>query len=416
MARRLTGCQHGPVSSVSLEPYRRALASRRLRTALLLGTLLRAPVFASGILLTVHTVTTLGRSYSAAGVLVAVVTTAMAVSGPWRGRLLDRLGLRRVVLPSVLVAATCWAVAPWVGYWPLVGLALVASLLVVPSMPIIRQAVIAAVPERDRRTAISLDTAAVELSFMAAPLVAVWAAAHWSTSWVLFISQMLAVASGVVIWLVDPPLRAASERTAAEHDVPRREWFSVRFVIICLVALAATLVLSGSEIAVVAAMRLWDVTPQIGLVLAMLGLGSLLGGLVYGALHRPVPAHWLLLGLALVTVPMALAPSAWVLGALSFAAGLFTAPTITATVDQLSRLVPAETRGEAIGWHGSSLAAGGALGAPLAGMAVDRYGFGGGFAVVALVGVALALLAVPVLRPRSAVREDALAHSGSAHG
>jgi len=402
-----------PVSSVSLEPYRRALASRRLRTALLLGLMVRAPVFAGGVLLTVHTVTTLGGSYSAAGVLVAVVTAATAVSGPWRGRLLDRLGLRRVVPPLLLVTATCWTIAPWVGYRGLLALALVASVLVIPSMPIIRQAVIASVPEQDRRSAISLDTAGFELAFVVAPLVAVWAAAQWSTAWVLFISKMLVVLAGAVIWLVDPPLRAMSERTAAEHDVPRREWFSTRVLVVCLLAFGVTLVLTGSEIGVVAAMRGWGLTPQIGVVLAVLGVGSLLGGLVYGAMPRPLPAHLLLLALALVTVPMAFVSSAWTLVVLSFAAGLFTAPTVTATVDQLSGMVPAETRGEAMGWHGSSLAAGGTLGAPLAGMAIDRYGVGGGFAAVALGGVALALLAVPFMRSGRSAARSTLVRTGT---
>ena len=402
-----------PVPSVSLEPYRRALASRRLRTALLLGLMVRAPVFAGGVLLTVHTVTTLGGSYSAAGVLVAVVTAATAVSGPWRGRLLDRLGLRRVVPPLLLVTATCWTIAPWVGYRGLLALALVASVLVIPSVPIIRQAVIASVPEQDRRSAISLDTAGFELAFVVAPLVAVWAAAQWSTAWVLFISKMLVVLAGAVIWLVDPPLRAMSERTAAEHDVPRREWFSTRVLVVCLLAFGVTLVLTGSEIGVVAAMRGWGLTPQIGVVLAVLGVGSLLGGLVYGAMPRPLPAHLLLLALALVTVPMAFVSSAWTLVVLSFAAGLFTAPTVTATVDQLSGMVPAETRGEAMGWHGSSLAAGGTLGAPLAGMAIDRYGVGGGFAAVALGGVALALLAVPFMRSGRSAARSTLVRTGT---
>ena len=406
MARRPACCQHVLVSPVSIEPYRRALASRRLRTALLLGVLLRGPVFASGILLTVHTVTTLGRSYSEAGLLAAAVTTAMALSSPWRGRLLDRFGLRRVVLPSVLVVGTCWSVAPWVDYWALLVLAVVASVFVIPSFPIIRQAVIAAVPESQRRTAISLDSSAVELSFMIAPLVAVWAAAQWSTAWVLFISQALVVCSGIVIWLVDPPLRSATERTAVPRVVLRREWFRLPFLAVCLLALAATLVLSGSEIGVVAAMRDFGSTAQIGLVMALWGLGSLAGGLVYGALRQSVPAHWLLAGLALVTVPMALAGSPWSLAGLAFVAGLFCAPTITATVDQVSRIVPAEARGEAIGWHGSFLTAGGTLGAPLAGMAVDNAGVGAGFVVVSVVGLILAVLAAPALRVRSeAVRE-----------
>ena len=94
--------------AVDLAPYRRALNNRPLRTALVLGALVRGPIFASGVLLTVHVVTSLGRTYAEAGFLAAAATVAIAVSGPWRGRLLDRLGLRRVVGPSLVVALVCW--------------------------------------------------------------------------------------------------------------------------------------------------------------------------------------------------------------------------------------------------------------------------------------------------------------------
>ena len=393
------------MSTVSLVPYRRALSSRPLRTALVLGTLVRAPVFASGVLLTVHVVTTLGRSYAAAGLLAAAATVAVAVSGPWRGRLLDRFGLRRVVGPSVAVALVCWSIAPFVGYGPLLVLAVVAGLFVIPTFSITRQAVIAAVPESDRRTAISLDAAAVELAFMLAPAVAVWAAAHWSSSWVLFVTQMLGVVAGVVMWVVDPPLRGEGEAEVGSPSVPLRTWFRLPFLAMCLAATAAILVLSGSDIGIVAAMREFDATPQIGLVLALWGLGSLVGGLLYGALHRSIPAFWLLAALALVTLPMSLATTPWGLALLSFGAGLLCAPTVTATIDQASRVVPAEARGEAMGWHGSFMTTGGALGAPIAGMAIDARGAGAGFVAVALVGLAVALAGLVAFRGRQGARE-----------
>ena len=390
--------------TVSLAPYRRALASRPLRTALVLGTLVRGPVFASGVLLTVHVVTTLGRSYAAAGALTAVATVAIAGSGPWRGRLLDRFGLRRVVAPSIVVAAVCWSIAPFVDYWLLLVLAVVAGLFVVPTFSITRQAVIAAVPESERRTAISLDGAALELSFMLVPALAVWAAAQWSTSWVLFVTQMLGVVGGIAIWVVDPPLRGAGEEGIGAVGVPRRSWFRLPFLAVCLAATASTLVLAGSDIGFVAAMREFDAMSQIGLVLALWGLGSLVGGLLYGGLHRSISAFWLLAGLAVVTLPMALASSPWSLALLGFVAGLLCAPTITATIDQASRIVPAQARGEAMGWHGSFLTAGGALGAPIAGVAIDRGGAAAGFVIVALLGLAVAVTGLLASRARRRAR------------
>jgi MFS family permease len=377
--------------------YSRVLASPALRGALVLGFLVRMPIFAGSVVLTLHVVSALDRSYGAAGLVSAAATVAIAVSGPWRGRLLDRRGLRRVVLPSIVVAGVCWSIAPFVGYWWLLGLAALAGLFVVPSFSIIRQAVIAAVDEDDRRTAIALDGVAVEMSFMVGPAVGVWAAIMWPTSWVLFSIEMLGVVAGIALWVVNPALHdQRAEAPVDEQGAPasvtesRASWFRAPFVAICLGAAATTMVLGGSDIGIVAALRDFDAQASIGWVLAVWGFGSLLGGLVYGGLQRSISAFWLLGGLAVVTAPMAFARDPLSLALLSFVAGLLCAPTITATVDQVSRVVPAASRGEAMGWHGSFMTAGMALGAPLAGYAIDRAGWWAGFCLVAIVGAVVA--------------------------
>ena len=387
--------------------YRRVLSRPAIRQALLLGFLVRMPIFAGGVVLTLHVVATLDRTYAAAGLVSAAATIAIAISGPWRGRLLDTMGLRRVVVPSIVVAAVCWSVAPFAGYWPLLGLASLAGLFVIPSFSIIRQAVIAAVPEDDRRTAISLDSVAVELSFMVGPAAGVWAATVWPTSWVLFTIEMFGAAAGILLWIANPVIREASEETLLDDGsvlppvpVRRADWFRAPFIAICLGAAAATVVLGGSDIAIVAALREFKAQSSIGWVLAVWGLGSLVGGLVYGGLHRSISAFWLLGGLGLVTAPMALAAGAPSLAVLSFVAGLLCAPTLTATIDQVSRVVPSTARGEAMGWHGSFMTAGMALGAPVSGVAIDRWGWSAGFALVAVVGVVVAVAGASAGRVR----------------
>jgi predicted MFS family arabinose efflux permease len=385
---------------VSVAPYRVALASRDLRLALLLGSFVRIPVFSAGVLLTVHVVSTLGRSYAAAGVLASVATVAVAISGPWRGRLLDRIGLRRVVLPSTVVALVCWSIAPWVDYLPLLVLAGVAGLFVIPSFSIIRQAVMAAVPSKERRTAISLDAAAVEVAFIVGPATTIWATAHWDTRWVLFAVQMLGVLGGVTLWLVDLPLRSEAEDDAGAPHPSRASWFGLPFIAVCCAAACATFVLAGTDLGIVARMRELGAPTSIGIVLGVWGLGSLLGALVYGGLSRPISTFWLLGGLALVTLPMGLAHGIVSLSLLAFVAGLLCAPTITASVDQASRIVPASARGEAMGWHGSSLTLGGAMGAPFAGLAIDEVGAGGGFVAPAAIGLVVAVLGASVAQTR----------------
>lgn len=388
------------MSIVSMAPYRVALSSRDLRLALLLGSFVRIPVFSAGVLLTVHVVSTLGRSYAAAGLLASVATIAVAVSGPWRGQLLDRIGLRRVVLPSTIVALVCWSIAPWVDYLPLLLLAGLAGLFVIPSFSIIRQAVMAAVPSQERRTAISLDAVAVELAFIVGPATTIWAASQWDTRWVLFAVQMLGVIGGVTLWLVDLPLRSDAEDDGTVESPPRSTWFGLPFIAVCCAAACATFVLSGTDLGIVARMRELGSPTAIGIVLGLWGLGSLLGAVVYGGLSRPISTFWLLGALALVTLPMGLAHGVVSLSLLAFLAGLLCAPTITASVDQASRIVPASARGEAMGWHGSSLTLGGAMGAPFAGLAIDEVGAGGGFLAPATIGLVVALLGATAAQTR----------------
>ena len=421
-----------------LDPYRRVLSVPALRQALVLGILVRIPIFAGGVLLTLHVVQALGRDYGSAGLVSAAATLCIAVSGPWRGRLLDSKGLRRVVLPSLVVTAICWSIAPFVGYLPLLLLAALAGLFVVPTFSIIRQAVIVAVPDADRRTALSLDSVAVEVSFMVGPLVGVWAATIWPTAWVLFTIEMLGVVAGIGLYLANPVMRAEHDVTRRDSGVvgdggrhgvgstdsglgeaganlSRRAWFRPQFLAMCAAAAATTIVLSGSDIAFVAALRAFDQVSLLGPVLAIWGLGSVIGGLVYGMLRRSISAFLLLGGLSLTTIPIALAPSVWPLAVLGFAAGLLCAPTITATVDQLSRVVPDAARGEAMGWHGSSMTAGSALGAPVAGLAIDQWGWSGGFVAVSLVGLFVALAGAFATRLYRRSRERSGAKRGSGH-
>jgi predicted MFS family arabinose efflux permease len=400
---------------VTLTPYRRVLTIRAARQAILLGILVRVPLFAGNVVLTFHVVSSLHRSYAQAGIVTAVVTGCIAISGPWRGRLLDRHGLRRVVLPSVVVTAVCWSIAPFAGYWVLFGSAGLAALFAVPTFSIIRQAVMTAVPDGDRRTGLALDSVAVEVSFMIGPAAGIWAATTWSTAWVLFGIEMSGVLFALLLWTVNPAI--AAEQPASTDDQPaakataaaRRDWLGAPFVAVCAVAAAATIVLSGTDIAIVAALRSFHDSTLIGPVLSVWGLGSLVGGLVYGMLHRPIPAFVLLAGLAAVTFPMAFARDAWMLGVLAVVAGLLCAPTITATVDQLSRLVPDRARGEALGWHGSALTTGSALGAPIAGVAIDWQGAGAGLIAVSAVGLAIAVLGTTISARRAATEPSPVA-------
>ena len=379
--------------------YDAVLRVPAFRKAELASLLARIPQYGFGVTLTLHVVTTLGMSYTAAGVVAAVYTVAAAIAAPWRGRLLDRQGLRRTLLPSLIIVPVVWGIAPFLPYWLLVIACAVGGLFSLPLFSLIRQIIVAAAPEGARRTALSLDSVIVELNFMIGPLLAIVAVTQFGTRPTLVALTLLTSLGGGLLALLNPPLIAGREdgdERVPEPAPPRRAWLSPATLGVYGAVLAAGIVLSGTDVSLVAALRTFQHTELLGLVITVWCAGSAVGGLIYGAGHRSIPASILLTGLAALTLPVAAATSLPALFAIVTVSGLFCAPLISATVDELNGRVPESVRGEAMGWHGSALTAGSSLGPPLVGMVLDAYGWRAGFLTAGGVGLAIAAIVVLV--------------------
>lgn len=382
-----------------MNSYRQVLANRATRNVLLLGGLVRIPFFAQSVLLALHVVQTLHGSYAQAGLATACVTLCVAAAGPWRGRLLDRFGLRRTIAPSIVVGAACWAVAPFLGYLPLLALAGLAGLFEIPIFSVVRQAVIASTGEEDRRGALALDAVAVEVSYMIGPAAGIAATAVLPTRAVLLAAQMCLVLGGVVLWLVNPRLRG--DPAAEPEPVARREWFRLEFVALCVGSCASIAVLSAQDLTMVAAMRHFHAQPWLGPVLALWAGSSLVGGLIYGSLRRPVSPYLLLAGLGVSALACVAAGGPVAMGFAVVVAGLCCAPSQTAFVDELSRIVPEGGRGEAFGWYTAAVTAGTAVGTSLGGPVIDAAGYRGGFLLSAALGAGLGLVLFLLITIRS---------------
>ncbi|MEV1331049.1 MFS transporter [Micromonospora costi] len=390
---------------VNLKPYRETLALPGLRSLLLVAVLARIPLTATGITMTLH-VLDLGRGYAAAGLVGAAITVGAAIGGPVLGRLIDRRGLRPVLVLTGLVEAAYWSTAPSLPYPLLLPAAFVAGSLALPIFSVVRQSVAALVPEDRRRPAYALDSMSVELSFMVGPALAVALATAISARTTLYLVGAGIVAAGVAFWLLNPPTADAGEQPdAPRRRVSRREWMTPRLLAVLAVSLAATLVLGGTDVAVVAVLKESGEVGWTGAVLTMWAVASLVGGFAYGATSRPVPPLALMTALSLCTIPVGLGGSHWWLLCLAMIpAGALCAPTIAATADAVSRLAPAEVRGEAMGLHGSAVTVGIAVGAPLAGAVIDARAPWWGFAVTGAIGVVVALAVLPIeLRRRRPV-------------
>ncbi|QOC94745.1 MFS transporter [Micromonospora craniellae] len=380
---------------LNVKPYRDTLALPGLRPLLLVAILARVPVAATAVAMTLY-VLDLGRGFFAAGLVGAAMTVGSALGAPLLGRLVDRRGLRPMLLLTTAVSALFWGTAPVLPYPVLLGAALVGGLLTLPVFSVVRQSIAALVPPTRRRQAYALDSMSVELSFMIGPAAAVALSTSVSPTLTLYAVGGGIVLAGLTLLVLNPPTRAQDEVTTPAQPLPRKEWLTPRLIGLLAGGAAGTLVIAGTEVAVVAVLRDAGQVEWTGVVLALWASYSLVGGFTYGTLSRPVPSLILALLLGMVTIPVGLGSGEWWLLALVLLpSGALTAPTIAATADAVSRLAPASVRGEAMGLHGSAMVVGVALGTPLAGAAIDASAPAWGFAATGLLGALIALAMLP---------------------
>ncbi|MFD5099481.1 MFS transporter [Streptomyces albidochromogenes] len=373
--------------------YRQILAVPGMAPLLGVSFLARTAITAVVMALTMYVVLGLDMGYVAAGGAAAALTTGLALGGPLLGRVIDRRGLRTVLLATVLVQAVFWLSVPILPYGALVGAAFAAGLLMVPAQPVTRQAITAMTTAEQRRAAFALESVQGELSYMVGPAVVILCAAQVSPGVVAWGLGAAIVAGGTGIAWLNPPLRTEDETdvVGAVGRPPRREWLGVGMFAVLTMAFGTTVLLSGVDLAIVATLEEAGQVSWAAVVVAVLGVASVAGGLIYGALSRPLPT-WLLLGLlGLVTIPVGLAPDWRWLCVAVVGTGFLAAPTLSAVAGAVSRLAPAGVRGEATGLQSSAQSAGFALGSPIVGVAIDVSVPAGGFAAAGLAGVAAAL-------------------------
>ena len=421
--------------------YKELLAVRPIRRLLIVGMIARVPHSAAGVLLTLHIVLTLGQGYAAAGAAAAVMTIGIALGAPWRGRRVDTVGLRRALIPSVFSEAVIWSIVPHVPYEWLLALVFVGGLLTLPIFSVVRQSLGVLAGGEQRRTAFALDAIATEMVFMIGPAVgAIVATTGYSVIGLTVVGLSTSVAGLCLMWF-NPPTRsavpdedyeadqqegaevavvaaapahvqdAAAElapmaaggirRSGLRHKVAHNFlWFTAAVAAVFAVAAGAGMVLSGTDVGIVAALEIGGHQGEIGLVFIFWCAASVVGGLIYGAMHRRVSPILLLLGMAALTIPMGFARDTLTLCLLSLLPGLLCAPVLSAASEKVADLVEESRRGEAMGWYGSALTAGVALGAPLAGVFIDGIGPSAGFVSVGTADVVLCLLGLALQHRR----------------
>jgi predicted MFS family arabinose efflux permease len=389
------------------DPYRRVLRVPGARSLYGLSLIARIPVTAAPTALTLRVVLGLHRNFAESGLVAASVALGAALGAPLLGRLVDQRGARTALVLTTVSQGIFWTAAAWLSFYWLAPIAFVGGALSLPAFSLSRQAIAAMLPVGDRQAGMSLDSMSVEVSYSLGPALGVVAVTQLGSATAMLVIGASLVLAGVGLIAIDPQTtsRDTAEEEAGATAVTSRSWLLAPASVAALVAtFGATFALSGADISFTAAMRAFGHVSLLGVVIAVWCLASLVGGFVYGTMSRRRDPLLLLFLLAVLTIPLALAGSWWVLLLLTIPSGIFCAPLLSSTADVMARVSPPDSRGRAMGVHTSALTFGSALGAPLAGLAIDRWSPASGFVAVGVLGALLALLALALVRLRPDVR------------
>ena len=378
-----------------LSPYRDLLATPgglRFSAAAFVA---RLPISMIGLGIVLLVVAETGR-YSRAGALSATAALVNAASAPLMSRLVDRVGQRRVLLPAVPLHCTAL-----VGFVVLVSvdaptwlqvLVVVIAAMAAPSIESLVRARWGFVLGRGTRlhTAYAFESVLDEGIFVLGPLVvSVLATVVAAQAGLVTAGALLAAGTAALVShrASEPPPATADE---AHPSALRSPGLPV------LMTMAAFLggVFGAVELSTVAFADHVGHRVLAGPLLACYAGGSMLAGLVFGALRLDVaPRRTLLLGSAVMTATAVLLPfvgATPLLAVVLFLAGLGIAPTLISALSLVERVVPAAAVTEGLTWATTSLVVGLSATTWLAGRLVDGAGVPWAFTVAAVSG-ALAL-------------------------
>ncbi|MFE2625311.1 MFS transporter [Streptomyces caelestis] len=376
-----------------------------MRTTLVTGFLVKLPVIAVPLVLSLQVSLGLDRSLGAAGLVSGVWMAGVMAGAPVLGRAMDRLSMRPVLVVSAVAQGVFWAVADRLPYPALVCGALVSGLLLVPGSTLTRMALAARTAPEHRQPAYALDTVTSQLSYLAGPALAAVLSTQGSPA-----TACRLLGTALVLGLAAFALRSApaarpapaarSGETgpsapaggAAEDGRAGAGGGSapvVAGVLAC--AFATGTISSGFELALLGLARAQGAVEWVGLLIAACGVYAVLGGLLSGTLPvTPRPAAPLLL-LGLVTAPLGLVGDWRILLVAVAPAAALSATSFAVTAAACGAAATEHTRGQVLGLYGAAVAGGNAAGAPLAGVATATAGPAAGFLAVGTVAALVAL-------------------------
>jgi MFS family permease len=349
------------------------------------------------------------HSYAAAGLAVGASAFATAGCAPLLGRLVDHVGRRRVLLPlaagqAVLYTLLVAAAQAHAGAAALIGLAALSGALLPPVAPVVRVLLREMFDHADaRETAYALEAVIQEVIWISGPLVVALLVAVSSPALAVGLLGFLCL-GGTILFLRSALLRAEADGPG-EADQARRGSALANLELRALlgpVALTGT-ALGAIEVGLPSLALHAGSRPASGLLLALWSLGSMTGGLWYGARvwrSSLTRRYRVLLVLAVVCTAPLIAARTLAAGVVcSLIAGLTIAPVFSCQYALVGRAASAGSETEAFTWVSAALIGGLAAGSAIGGAVIGPGGVSAPFLVACLATLLAALLAIGFRAP-----------------
>lgn len=342
-------------------------------------------------------------SYAIAGAVSGAFALGTALGAPLQGRLVDRRGPGRVLLPLSLIHAA--GLASLVGLAALeapVAVLLPSALVAGVAIPPVGSVMRALWPEllRDQPelvpTAFALDSILIEVVFVFGPLVTAVAVALVSPAAAIGVA-IGCVVIGTAAFASSPPSRAWRPTSEPGDHGPLGALRSPGIRTLVMAGAPLGFCVGAVEVTLPAFSDAEGARQLSGLLIAVWALGSAIGGLAYGASDRSGSLVGTYLRLSALMplgfLPLAAASSMPVMLVLAVPAGLAMAP-LMATINQLvGDVAPRGALTEAYTWPLTSMIAGVAAGSAVAGGVVEAADWRVSFLIAAATGCLTSLVA-----------------------
>jgi MFS family permease len=383
---------------VVLARYQEVLRRPHVTRLLLTAVVARLPQGMSGLAIVLFVTPRFG--YGRAGIATGTAVAAAGLSTIVLTRAVDRVGARRVLVPSgVLYAAFAIALAESGRRPYALQLLLCAALgLSTPPITSVARALWSRILSEELATVVyGLEATTQELIYIVGPTT-VAVVAGLTSPRVALITSGVAGLVGLLAYVSAPPF-AVDAGSAGRQRAP----FRVRSAVIgyALVGAALTVAFGMTELATIAFVGGRQASARAGIVLAVWSAGSLLGGIAFGAAKRRVTDGVLARLVALTgigVVAAAIAPDAVVLAAILALGGCAVAPTFARLYARISAVAGEGSTTEAFGWLALGFLVGVSAGSAVGGISTDAVGPRWTFVLAG----AVALAAAPLIALRGA--------------